>query len=79
MHIFTELWEMYGSNKLSYETVRRWRNNFLTGTYTEFIKDSAKFGQSVTVKGDANFQKSGKYTLRNIAKAVCISLSYEKR
>lgn len=78
--IFTELGEVYGSDKVSYETVRRWRQKFLTGT--ESIKDAAKSGRPVTVSGKTNVSKvkeiiesDGRYTIRDIAKAVGISLS----
>ncbi|XP_062593106.1 histone-lysine N-methyltransferase SETMAR-like [Saccostrea cucullata] len=76
--IFTELGEVYGSDKVSYETVRRWRQKFLTGT--ESIKDAAKSGLPVTVSGKTNVSKvkeiiesDGRYTIRDIAKAVGIS------
>ena len=73
--IFTELAEVYGSDK-----VRSWRQKFLTGT--ESVKDAAKSGQPVTVTGKNNVSKvkaiiesDGRYMIRNIAKAVGISLS----
>ena len=78
--IFTDLGEVYGSNKVSYGTVRRWRKNFLTGT--ESVKDAPKFGRPVTVAGKTNVSKvkeiierDGRYTIWEIAKAVGISLS----
>ncbi|XP_062582211.1 histone-lysine N-methyltransferase SETMAR-like [Saccostrea cucullata] len=78
--IFTELGEVYGSDKVSYETVHRWRQKFLTGT--ESVKDAAKSGRPVTVSGKRNVSKvkeiiesDGRYTVRDIAKAVGISLS----
>lgn len=51
MQIFTELVEVYGSDKVFYETARWWRKKFLTGT--EPVKDAAKFVRSVTVTGKA--------------------------
>ena len=47
--------EVYWSDKVSYETVRRWRKKFLTGT--ESVKDAAKSGRPVTVTGKANVSK----------------------
>lgn len=58
MQIFTELVEVYGSDKVFYETVRWWRKKFLTGT--EPVKDAAKFVRSVTVTGKTKVSKSGK-------------------
>lgn len=56
MQIFTEFWEVHGSDKVSYETIRRWRKKFLTGA--EFVKDKGKYGRPVTVTGKANVSKS---------------------
>ena len=50
--------EVYGSDKVSYETVRRWRQKFLTGT--ESVKDAVKSGRPVTVAGKTMTQKSMK-------------------
>ena len=41
--IFTELGEVYGSDKICYETIRKWRHKFL--------KDAAKSGRPVIVTG----------------------------
>ena len=77
---FTELGEVYGSDKVSFEAVCRWRKKFLTGT--EFVKDAAKSGRPVTVIGKTNISKvreiiesDSRYTIRDIAKVVGISLS----
>ena len=41
--IFTDLGEVYGSDKVCYETVCKWRQKFLTGT--ESVKDAIKSGR----------------------------------
>lgn len=68
------------SDKVSYEIVRRWRRKFLT--VIESVKDVEKSGQSVTIAVKANVSKfnviietDGRYTIRDIGKAVGISLS----
>lgn len=68
------------TDKISYETVSRWRKTFLTGTV--YDKDAAKSGRPMTVTCKTNVSKvreiiksDGSYTTRDIAKAVGIKLS----
>ena len=67
------IWESNGSHKTSYETVRRWRKKIHT------VKDTTQSGRTVTATGNTNVREvietDGRYTIRYIAKAVCISLS----
>ncbi len=44
-----------GSHMVSYETVRRWKTKFHTGT--ESVKDAAKSGRPVTATGKTNVSK----------------------
>ena len=59
----------------SYETVRRWRDEFLTDTCS--VKDAVKSGRPVTATDKASVSKDrgiiendGRYTRRDIAKAI---------
>ena len=79
---FTELGAVYGSHNVSYETVCRWRKKFHTGTKS--VKDATESERLVTAIGGPNVSKvrqiierDGRYTIRDIAKAVGISLSRE--
>ena len=61
----------------SYETVRRWRDEFLTDTCS--VKDAVKSGQPVTATYKASVSKDreiiesdGRYTRRNIAIAIAV-------
>lgn len=72
--------KVYGSCKVSYETVRRWKKKFDTGV--ESVKDAGKSGRPVTATGKSNVSKvrdmietDGRHTIRDIARAVGISLS----
>lgn len=68
MQIFTYLEEVYGFDKVYYETVRIQRKKFPTST--ESFKDAAKSGRRpVTVLGKAKDDNG--CTLRDIYKAVC--------
>ena len=74
------MWEVYGSDKACYETVRRWTQKFLIGT--ESVNNAAKSGRPVTVTDKTNVSKvkeiiesDGWHTIRDISKAVGISLS----
>lgn len=69
----------HGSNKESYETVRRWKKIL---TAIESFKDAAKPGWPLTVRSNASDSKvreiinsDGRYRICDIAIAVCISLS----
>lgn len=42
---------VYVTDKVFYETVRRWKKKSLTGT--ESVKDAVKSGQPITVTGKA--------------------------
>ena len=66
-------------NNVSYETVRRWRKKFHTGTKS--VKDATKSERLVTATGKTNvsnvreiIENDGRYMIHDIAKAVGISL-----
>lgn len=61
----------------SYETVRRWRDEFLTDTCS--VKDAVKSGRPVTATDKASVSKDreiiksdGRYTRRNTAIAIAV-------
>jgi hypothetical protein len=67
IHIFTELGEVYGCDKVCYETVCGWGMKLLTGA--DSVKDSAKADGPVTVtskclKSRGNKSDGRYYTIR---------------
>jgi hypothetical protein len=81
MQIFTELGEVYGSDKVSCVTFRGWRKKFLTDI--KFVKDAAISDRPVIVTVKANVSKlmeiigsDDRYTISDIARYIpsgCIS------
>lgn len=74
MQISTEFGEVFGSDKVSYETVRSWRKKFVTST--ESVKDAAKSGQPCTMTGQRMpeiIKSNGIYMIRDIVQAIGIS------
>ena len=78
--LFAEITRVYGSSKVSYETVRRWKKNFDSGE--ESIKNAPKSGRPVTASCNKNILKitellknDARYTVRDIARIVGISLA----
>ena len=78
--IYGEICDIFGSNKVSYRTVLRWIARFRSGQ--ESLKDNAKSGRPKTSSTKVNVEnikeilmKDGRYTMRQIACLVGISLA----
>lgn len=77
MQIFTEFIKVYGSDKVFYETVRRWEKEILDLHRVRPRCAKSKSGRSVTVTCKKNvsqvreiIERDGGYTIWDNAKAV---------
>lgn len=78
--IFSEIKVVYGNTSLSYDTVRRWKKKFDSGLQS--VENTPKSGRPKRATAKENvakvkeiIEKDARYTVRDIARMVGISLS----
>ena len=78
--IVSEIQSVYGSNSMSYDTIRRWKKKFDAGL--ESVENAPKPGRPRRATAKENVSKvkevikrDARYTVRDLAKIVGISLS----